>query len=88
MGKDLLDLVHAVMILLVPFLFGVAVGAELVRRRPKSTDQLFGELMRQRILGVYSQRQWVGCNGTEISSSFKLDMPEGRVVEVIVREVA
>lgn len=74
----------------VVFWVGVFAGIEWYKRcRQKSTDEKFGELIHARLLAVYEQRKWVGGNsGIEISNTMDLEFPNGRKLQVVVREAA
>lgn len=84
--SDMFDLLHFGLVLSVPFMLGVVVGRGFRRPEP-SLEHRFGDIIKGRILSIYENRQFIG-DGFEISSTLELDLPEGRRIEVIVREVA
>ncbi|CDO37130.1 hypothetical protein [Novosphingobium sp. KN65.2] len=73
---------------LVVFFAGTLAGIEWHKRfRQKSLTEKFGEVIHARLLSVYEQRKWVGgTSGIEISNTMDLEMPDGRKLQVIVRD--
>lgn len=83
------DIILLIAALSIPFMLGIAAGVEVVKRRPKSTNEKFGELIKSRMATVYTQGQWIiRGSGFEVSNTLDFDMPHGRKIQVIVREIA
>ncbi len=81
------DIIPALGILAIPFMLGIVVGIEIVKRRPASTAQLLGLILEDQLRAVWSRRQFVGL-GPQISSTVKIDGKNGRSIEIEVREAA
>lgn len=75
----------ALFILALPFLFGMALGIEIVRRRPPSVYERFGKMVADRISSVSQNRVWVG-KGCIISNTMELEY-DGQRLEIVVRNV-
>lgn len=81
------DIIPALAALAIPFMLGIVVGIEIVKRRPASTAQLLGAILEDQLRAVWSRRQFVGI-GAQISSTVKINGKEGRAIEIEVREAA
>lgn len=77
------ELVSALFILAVPFLFGIAVGIEIKRRRPPSAYETLGKMVAINMVAVNRDRIWVG-NGCLISNTMEMEY-DGQRLEVVVR---
>jgi len=66
------------------FMFG-AIWAQ--RKKPRTTMEMLGDLIGDRMVAVSQKRQWVGSGtGFEISSTMSFTASDGRVLELVVRE--
>lgn len=81
--EEVSELASALLILAVPFLFGIVVGIEIKRRRPPSAYETFGKLMAVKMEAVNRDRIWVG-GGCLISNTMELEY-NGQRLEVVVR---
>lgn len=70
------------------FGWGIMFGAMWAqRKKPKTTMEMLGELIGERMVAVAQKRQWVGIGkGFEVSSTMSFTTSEGRTVELVVRE--
>ncbi len=86
---EVLDFIYICMALGIPFLFGLAagLGARVGWKRPDSLEHRFGTLIKGDVQDIIDQRKWVGRWG-EISRTRRLELEDGRNIEIIVREVA
>jgi len=57
------------------------------RKKPRTTMEMLGDLIGDRMVAVSQKRQWVGsATGIEISSTMSFTASDGRVLELVVRE--
>jgi len=81
------EALQTVMALSIPFLLGIYVGVEIVRRRPETTNEKLGKLIRKHAEFVYDRRRFVGP-GLQISSTIDLPLKHGRTMLIVVQEDA
>ena len=83
------EVIYAMIVLSIPFLLGVLVGIEIVKRRPKSTNELLGEIVRSRIVLIHEKGRWLETgSGYQVRSTFDVPFDSGRTIQIIVKEVA
>lgn len=80
-----MDMLYGALVLAVPFGLGIVLGVEIVNRRPKSTNEKVGEMIRERLMMVARQRRWVG-DGIEISTTIDLPMDCAPNMQIVVRD--
>lgn len=81
------DLIPVIAALAIPFMLGIAVGVEIVKRRPKGVNERLGDAIADRVKSLTTTRRFVGI-GAEISNVTSIKLEDGRTVELIVREAA
>ncbi len=85
--RALLDLVPLLLALAIPFMLGIVVGIEIVKRRPATETDKLGAAVKRGMVRVREQRMFVGV-GAEITCTFTIETQDGRNFHIAVREAA
>ncbi len=88
-AAELGTIIQVGMAMAIPFLFGIATGVEIVRRRPKGVYERFGEVIGDHIIGLHDKVRFLPeGSGTVVRVKFVLPDFQGRPTELEMRVVA
>lgn len=83
------DLLYIIAALSIPFGLGIVVGVEIKNRRPPTTNEMFGAIMRERLSNIIDKGKWLEPgSGWQVQNTMTLQIQNDRRIEIIVKEVA